>query len=437
MKLAMVGVSHQTAAVEIREQVSLPVGEIPDRLGRLVSRDDVAEAFLLATCNRSELYVASEDGRQPLSLEGVFAEVHGCPAEVLSDCLYRHEDAAVIRHIFRVAAGVESMVFGEAEIMGQIRQAVEAARQAGSAGRVLSRLAECALAVGKKVRTETAVGQGGMSVASVAADLARQIFDDLSRARILVLGAGETGELVTRRMMDHGARHIVVSSRTYDRAHDLAERLGARAAGFDDFPQELLTADIVIASTSAPHHLIRPEHLRRAAGGARQRPVFLIDLAVPRDIDPAVQALDDVYLYDIDDLQAVVRQTEVRRRGELDKIEPIIEREAEGFLLWANSLDIVPMMLAIRDRAEAVREEEFNRLLEALPELTTRQQKALHRATKQMVRRILHTPLERIREIACTPDGVHHLKLVQRLFGVGDSTPEPDGSSEEESPERG
>jgi glutamyl-tRNA reductase len=291
--------------------------------------------------------------------------------------------------------------------------------------------------VGKRARTETGVDQGAMSVASVAADLARQIFDDLSRAKVLVLGAGDTGELVTRRMVDHGAQDIVVSSRTHDRAQEIAERLGARAVGFEDFPGELTTADVVISSTSAPHHLITVDRLREATSGARQRPIFLIDLAVPRDIDPDVRALSDVYLYDIDDLQHVVRDTEAQRRGELVGVEAIVEEEARGFLLWANSLDIVPMMLAIRDQADAVREAEFNGLLERLPNLSQREQKAVQSATRQIVRRILHRPMETIRELACSEEGVHNLQIVQRLFGVGQWAPEADDNAEEEAKDRG
>jgi glutamyl-tRNA reductase len=355
------------------------------------------------------------------------------PPDLIKPHLYVEHDTDAASHIFKVAAGAISMVLGETEIMGQIKQALDCARDAGTAGRVLSRMGDRALAVGKRARTETLVDRGRMSVASVAGDLARQIFDDLSRRRILVLGAGETGELVARRLKDHGARNIVTASRTYERAESLAQALGAEAIAFDDFVGELGHADIVISCTSSPHPLITADRFRQATAGVPRHPVLFIDLAVPRDVEPKVRALDDVYLYDLDDLQKVAHNAQAQRMGEVPKVEAIAEEEAREFMVWAKSQDIVPMMLAIRDKAEGIRDDEMNVLLQARDQLSSRDQKAIHLMTKRMVSRILREPLEQLREIACSPEGSNNLDVVMQLFGIEacDLTSGDDDDSEE------
>ena len=290
--------------------------------------------------------------------------------------------------------------------MGQLKQALDCAREAGTATRILSRLGDRALAVGKRIRSETAVDRGCMSVASVAVELAKQIFTDLERARILLVGAGDTGALVIRRMIENGARHIVVTSRTHGRALEVAERFGARAIGFEDFPLEL--------ARSGHHH----------------RPLFLLDLAVPRDIDPAVRQLSDVYLYDIDDLEGLSEECEQQRRCELPRVEAMVEEEAREFLAWMRSLDAVPVMLAIRNQAEAVREAEVRELLEACPDLTVRERKALHLATKRLVRRLLDAPLTNLQTLSHGGNGREAIELVKDLFGVDSRTLPSDAEAE-------
>ena len=340
MRLLLVGVSHRTASVEVRERLAPPPDVVPARLRALCARRDVGEALALSTCNRCELYVVTGDGPAP-PLPGLLAQLGDFPPDLPEDALYVHEDLAAVRHLFRVAAGVESQVFGETEIMGQVKQAVRSAREAGAAGRVLLRLGDRALTVGRRVRTQTAVDRGRMSVASVAVDLARRVLGDLACAGVLVIGAGETGALVARRMVQSGARHIVVTSRTAQRARDLAERLGAGTVGFDDLMDEVARADVVISCTGAPHHLITVEGLRSALAG-RRRPCVLMDLAVPRASDPAARRLDGVHLHDIDDLRAPTRECERRRRRELPRVEAIVDAEARDFLAWLNSRAVRP-----------------------------------------------------------------------------------------------
>lgn len=428
MRLALVGLSHKTASIEIRERACLAPDTAAQRLAALIASRDLSEALLLSTCNRSELYLVTDDCI-PLSPAAVFAQLHDCPLHVLEGHLYTLEDLEAVAHLFKVAAGVDSMVFGETEIMGQIKQAIECAREAGTALRVLPRLGDRALAVGKRIRTETGVDRGCMSVASVAVELARQIFDDLAQARILLVGAGDTGALVTARMMDNGARSVVVASRTEGRAQELAVRFGARAIGFDEFPGELSRADIVISCTSAPHYLITVDSIRQALVGHGHRPLFLIDLAVPRDIDPAVRSLDDVYLYDIDDLEETAQACEQQRRCELPRVEALVEQEARDFMAWVRSLEIVPLMLAIRQQAEAIRQDEVTHLLQSLPDLTTRERKALHRATKRIVRRVLGQPLGNLRLMAHDGTGDGRLDVVRDLFGIRPCPPSGDDAA--------
>jgi glutamyl-tRNA reductase len=415
--------SHKTAGIDIRERASLAPDMVAGKLKALVSEPGIAEALLLSTCNRSELYVVL-DGCSEVARADVFARLHDCPRDLLDGHLYVLDDLDVVRHVFRVAAGVDSMVFGETEIVGQLKQSIEGARDAGTASRVLLRLGDRALAVGKRIRTETSVDKGCMSVASVAVDLAKQVFDNLARARILLLGAGETGELVAQRMVENGATHFVVASRTASRAAELAERFGAEAVGFDDFPEALKRSDIVISCTSSPRPLITVDCVKAAAAGHRHGPLFLVDLAVPRDIEPAVQQLNDVYLYDLDDLEELARECEEQRRCEMPRVDAIVDEEARSFLKWTTSLKAIPLMVAIRDKAEAIRDDEVARLLEAFPDLSPRQKKALQLATKRIVHRILDDPINGLRSLAGNGDAEESLEIAQQLFRI-DTCPLP------------
>jgi glutamyl-tRNA reductase len=432
VKLTLVGVNHQTAGIETRECLAVPADALPERLAEAVAHAEVAEALMLSTCNRSELYLVAANGCEVAHPEAVFARAHGVSLEEFQGHSYVLHGAAAVAHIFKVAAGADSMVLGETEIMGQLRQAIERAREAGAAGRVLSRMGDRALAVGKRVRTETKIDKGCMSVASVAADLARQIFDDLSTRRLLVLGAGEMGALVARRMMDNGARKVVIISRTRERAEALARDIGGEATSFEEFVDELLLADIVITSTSSPHPLVTVERVRAAAAGGRQRPMLIIDLAVPRDVEAQVRDINNVYLYDLDGLQEFVRTIEDQRLCELPQVETIAEAEANEFMIWAKSQEVVPLLLSIRQQAEAIREEEIAGLLETVPDLPRKADKALHLMSKRLVRRLLEQPLDQIRALAAEDDSPLEPDLVRRLFGLGPASPqgEPEAAAE-------
>lgn len=403
----------------MRECVAAAPHELPAHLAAAVGCAGVGEALMLSTCNRSELYLVTVNGQAaPRPLE-ILAQIHGISPEVLVGHTYELDGVDAVAHMFRVAAGADSMVVGETEIMGQLRQAVDGARQAGTAGKVLSRLGDRALAVGKRARTETMIDRGCMSVASVAADLARQIFDDLSRRHLLVVGAGEMGGLVARRMMDTGARDVTITSRTLARAEALAHQIGGRAADFDELVDELMKADIVITSTSSPHPLVTVERVKAACGDGHRRPMLLIDLAMPRDVEPGVRAIDDVYLYDLDDLQQFVQGVENQRMCELPQVEAIAQQEARDFIVWAKSQEILPLVLGLRQQAEAVRAEEIELLHEAVPELGRKADKAVHLMSKRLVRRLLEEPLERLRHLAAEGLQERDLDIVRRVLSPG------------------
>ncbi|MHB8993662.1 MAG: glutamyl-tRNA reductase [Armatimonadota bacterium] len=399
MTITLIGVNHETAGVQTRERLAVSAHNLLSSLTQAASCPGVAECFILSTCNRSELYLVSHNGDLP-SPEAVYARALGVSPELFEHHSYILHDSEAVAHVFKVASGADSMVLGETEIMGQLRRAVERARGAGMAGRILSRLGDKALCVGKRVRTETKIDKGCTSVASVAADLARRIFADLSARQILVLGAGETGALAARRMMDHGARDLTVTSRAFERAEALANDISARAVAFEAFDDELRLADIVITSTSSPHPLVTYAQVQAATSASRQRPMLLLDLAMPRDIEPQVRDLGGVYLYNLDDLQQCAKETADQRLCEYPFVEQVAEDEARAFMVWANSQQVVPLMLDIRRQAEAVREEEVRLLMEAVPELSRKADKAMHLMTKRLVRRLLDQPLEKLRELS-------------------------------------
>jgi glutamyl-tRNA reductase len=333
MRLSLVGVSHRRAPVELRERVALD----PARAGELAKTLAAvcAEAVCLSTCNRTELYLAHEDAEEAESRAIASLDVLSGPeGERLFPALYRLRDQAAALHLFRVAAGLDSMVPGEGEILGQVRLAYEA----GSCGPVLDRLFRQALHAGKKVRTETAIAESPSSVSSAAAALAQQVFGDLDGCRVLLVGAGEVSELAARSLAKRGASISAVTSRTQQRATYLAERFGGRAVPFGTLADELEQADVVVSSTSSPDQVVSRDLVRDRKG----RPLFVIDLAVPRDVDPEIAALDDCYLYDIDDLEAVVSESMSGRWREAERAESITTHEAERFRDWQASRDVVP-----------------------------------------------------------------------------------------------
>ncbi|HSK15576.1 MAG TPA: glutamyl-tRNA reductase [Gaiellaceae bacterium] len=417
MRLLLVGTSYQRAPVELRELLAYDPALRAEALGRLSA--DGAEVGVLSTCNRTEVYAV---GPEPDALEeriyGELASLSGLSHSELAPALYTVADEAAALHLFRVAAGLDSMVPGEAQILGQVREAYNAACESGTAGPILHRLFRQALGVGKRVRTETAIGENPASVSSAAAQLADRVFEDLEGRTILLLGAGKVADLTAANLISRGVGEIVVANRTLERAEPLARRLGGRAVGLDGVEAELERADVVVASTSSQGVVLTAEQVARALEARRGRPVFFIDIAVPRDLDPAINELEGCYLYDIDDLERVVAESVAGRREEAVRAEAIVSEEADEFRAWQLALDVVPAIASLRARAESIRQAELERAEGRLASLSPSQRRAVEALTTQIVAKLLHQPTVRMKEAAVAADGVLYADAVRHLFGL-------------------
>jgi glutamyl-tRNA reductase len=398
MRLLLVGTSHRLAPVEIRERVALDSeGEsaLAHQLG------EGGEAVCLSTCNRTELYLATADPNAAGErATAELAQVGGIPRGELEPYVYRLEQDAAAAHLFRVAAGLDSLIPGEGEIQGQVRAAYER----GAVGPLLDRLFRHALQTGKRVRSETAIGERPASVASAAAALAAQVFGDLTGRRILVVGAGKVGELAARHLVDRGASLSFVANRTLDRASSVAARFGAAALPLAEIERELADADIVVSSTSAREQIVSREQVEGALPARKGRPLLLLDLAVPRDLDPEIRRLHGTFLYDIDDLQAVVEESLTGRRGEAARAEAIVAAEGERFRAWLASLDAVPAITSLRERAEAIRRGELEKASGRLAGLSEHERHAVESLTSQIVNKLLHEPIMRLKEAGLGED---------------------------------
>jgi glutamyl-tRNA reductase len=425
MRLLLVGTSYQHAPVELRELLAYDRDLRRRALTRLSS--DGAEAAVLSTCNRTEVYAVDDE---PEALEeriyGELAALSGLSHSELAPALYTIGDEAAALHLFRVAAGLDSMVPGEAQILGQVREAYRAARETRTTGPILHRLFRQALRVGKRVRTETAIGENPASVSSAAAELAERVFEGLSGRRILLLGAGKTADLTAANLISRGVEEIVVANRSRERAEGLARRFDGRAVGLDAVEDELDRVDVVVASTSSQGVVLSAPQVERAMKRRRGRPVFFIDIAVPRDLDPAINDLEGCYLYDIDDLERVVAESVAGRREEAVRAEAIVSEEADGFRAWQLSLDVVPAIASLRAQAESIRQAELERAEGRLASLSPSQRRAVEALTSQIVAKLLHQPTVRMKEAAAGADGGVYADAVRHLFGLGDDDPARD-----------
>jgi glutamyl-tRNA reductase len=404
MRLVLVGTSHHHAPVEVRERVSL------DREHASVLAARLGEAVCLSTCNRTELYLAIDDP-EDAERRAVEALIELEPQ--VEPALYRLRDQAAALHLFRVAAGLDSLVPGEGEILGQVR----AAHESGTPGLLLDRVFRQALHAGRKVRAQTAIAESPASVSAAAAALAEQVFGDLGGRTILLIGAGKISEQAARNLLSRGARIGFVANRTAEHGSELAGRFGAEAIPLERIGEELAHADVVVSSTSASGYVLDVENVERSRRG---RQLLLIDLAVPRDLDPAIHELDGCYLYDIDDLEAIVSETLAGRRSEAVRAEALVAAEAEKFHEWQASLDVVPAIASLRARAEEIREAELRKAEGLLGRLDDGERRAVESITAQIVNKLLHLPTVRMKQAAVSADGVIYADAVRHLFGLGE-----------------
>ena len=411
MRFVLVGTSHHHAPVELRERVALDAAQGAVLAARLAVGG--GEAVCLSTCNRTELYVAAVD------VEAAERAAVAALAELepeVEPALYRLRDHAAALHLFRVAAGLDSLVPGEGEILGQVRTAHEA----GTTGALLDRVFRQAVHAGRKVRAQTAIGETPASVSSAAAALAEQVFGDLEGRSILLVGAGKISEQAARNLLSRRAEIAFVANRSLDHAADLAERFGAEPLPLDRLEEQLASADVVVSSTSAPGYVLDAATVERALRVRRGRQLLLIDLAVPRDLDPAIHDLAGCYLYDIDDLEAIVAETLAGRRGETERAEAIVAAESEKFHEWQASLEIAPAIASLRARAEEIRAAELRKAEGLLGRLDESQRNAVEAMTAQIVNKLLHLPTVRMKQAAAAADGVIYADAVRHLFGLGE-----------------
>lgn len=423
MPVAVVGADFRTAPIEVRERLAFARAEVPEALAILVESDAVAEAVLLGTCNRTELYLAYHD--EGLALEQARAllshRLAGMPGQSSGGVLYSHRERRAAEHLFRVTAGLESMVLGEPQIQGQVRDAYAAARETLAptgpvVGPALNRLFQGALGIGGRVRSETDVGCGAASVASAAVELAKKIFGSLRGRRALVLGAGDTAEATLGCLRSEGVRSAVVANRTWERAEALAGRHGAQAIRWEDFGEALASADLVLCSTAAPHLVLTRERFRAALPSGTPRPLCIIDLAIPRDVEASLGDEPNVFLYNVDDLRQIVDANLERRRAGLAAAETIIADGVEEFWGWYSTLAVVPTIRELRERTERFRQSEVERALKRLAHLAPEDQQAIDALTRALTNKLLHAPTVRLRHAAGNGRGTTVVDTARYLF---------------------
>ncbi|MGB9886396.1 MAG: glutamyl-tRNA reductase [Moorellales bacterium] len=419
MDFAVVGLNHRTAPVEVRERLTVTSAQLNSLLAELRERYAVSGGVWLQTCNRTEVYVTvpGADG-VPERLAGFLAERAGFRIEEFRPYVYLYTSRAVVDHLFRVAAGLDSMVLGETEILGQVRQAYEEARERGFTDRLLNALFQQAVAVGKKVRAQTRIDQNPVSVSYAAVQMAKTVVGCLEGLTVLVIGAGEMGSLAARYLVEAGVKAVLVSNRSYERALTLAAELGGQAVRFDQLPLYLAQADIVISCTNAPHLVVSTGSVTTAVSLRGGRPLVFIDIAVPRDVDPRVAELPGVSLYDIDDLQQVVEDNIARRRELAAQAEQILGEEVQTFWEWVRALPIVPVIVALKEKAEGIKQTELRRALNRLGRVDSRQERIVTRLADSIVNQLLHDPIVNLKRLMAEGDGFGYATALQQLFGL-------------------
>lgn len=424
MNLVVVGVSHKTAPVEVREQISFPKARIGEAIGRLRSVPGVMECVILSTCNRVEVYgvvAETSDG-----LEGIrdFLASHQAtlrPEELFSH-FYVRMGTDAIGHLFRVASSLDSMVVGEPQILGQVKRAFDLAQVHKGTGRLLNRLFGKAISVAKRIRTETGIGESAVSVGSIATELATKIFGRLEGKTVLLVGAGEMATIAARHLMDAGVRDVVIASRTLARAEELAAHFHGRAMAIEDLAGALDRMDIVLCSAGAPRVLITPEMLKPVLK-SRRHPLCLIDISVPRNIDPAVNDLEGVFLYNIDDLEGVVKENMSARHAEITRAESVIIRHVVATANFMKTLDAVPTIVAIRGKAEEIRRSEIERVAPKLSDLSPEEWKIIDAVTQSILNKLLHAPTVAIKHDMAARDGAMTIEAARRLFNLDGQLP--------------
>lgn len=421
VNLILVGVNHKTTPVEIREKLAFTKGKIEESVNQLFNFPDIIEHTILSTCNRVEIYARANSQDSAIkSIKQFICDFHQLSLVELEDHFYSYSNKEAVEHLFRVSSSLDSMILGEAQILGQVKEAYSLARDLRSTGLVLNQLFEKAFSIAKKVREETGIAERSVSISSAAVELAQKIFDGLENHTVMLVGTGEMAELAAKHLISYGVKTIYVTSRTYERAANLARTLNGSALDFEVFKNELHRADIVITSTSAPNFIIRKEIVEKAIHERKNKPIFFIDIAVPRDIEPDVNDLENVYLYDIDDLQVVVSANIKEREKEAKNAMNFISQEVTKFNNWVGALDAVPTIVEIRKKAEDIRKQEIEKTLKKISHLSEDEKQLLRQMSSSMINKILHKPTIKLKQKTQSEDGHVYLKAIRHLFHLDD-----------------
>ncbi|GAQ93842.1 glutamyl-tRNA reductase [Thermodesulfovibrio aggregans] len=419
MNLIVLGLNHKTAPVEIREKLAFDTQEsIREGLKKLTQTEGIKEAVIVSTCNRVEVYVCTNGENEKIikSLKQFLSEFHNIPIKDFENHLYIFNNKDAVIHLFKVASSLDSMIIGEPQITGQVKDSFEIALSERATSLILNHLMNRALFTAKRVRNETRIGENPVSVSYAAVGLIKKVFDDLSKKSILLVGAGEMAELAMRHLIGSGIKNVYVTNRTYERAKELAKEFNGIAVSFENLKEQIAKSDIVICSTGAPNYVITEQMVKEVMPLRKHKPLFLIDISVPRNIDPLCNELDNVYLYNIDDLQDVVDSNILERKKEAEKALNIIEEETEKFFQWLNSLQSVPVIVSIRNKAEQVRQEELEKFKSRFKELPPEVIASVDYLTQSIINKIMHSPTIALKNNCDNKEIL--IFAARRLFGI-------------------
>lgn len=428
MALLLFGLNHQSAPLQLRERLVFSDADLPALLVKLAGSEGIDEAYLLSTCNRTEILVSGAPGCAAALAPFLATAGGGLERDELLRHTYLHAEGAAVRHLFRVASSLDSMVVGEPQILGQVKTAYALGRSAGTIKGVLEGLLQRAFAVAKQVRTDTGIARAPVSIAHAAATRAREIFGDLAGHAVVVVGAGKMARLAAQHVTSGGVGSLTVVNRSWQGADELARELHGTAVSWDRLFEVLERADVVIVSTAAPHHVIGLDTAQQVARARRGRPIFFLDIAVPRNVDPRVNELENVYLYDLDDLRTVAEAGKEGRRHESERAEAIVEREAEAYLEWERSLQAAPTIVDLRRRLHAMGEAEMSRFRNRLGPLSEEQSRVLEEFRTALLNKILHHPTQALKRAGSQPEGEGTIALLREAFGLDAEAPGDEGT---------
>lgn len=429
MHIIVVGMNYRTAPVEIREKFAVPESDWQEALRQLRQTKSVLECVMVSTCNRTELYVVVDRLHMCGHFIRSFMETwFGISRQQFTPYLYIYEDDQAVEHLFRVSCGLDSMVIGETQILGQIRNAFLFAQNEGVTGTWLNTVFKQAITLAKRAHAETSINENAVSVSYAAVELGKRIFGSFQGKKVLIIGAGKMSELTVKHLYANGAAEVMVANRTLSRAEELAKQFNGRAGTLDAAEQMLVEADIVISSTGSKEYVLTADDVKRAMSKRKSRSLFFIDIAVPRDLDPVISDVSNVFLYDIDDLQGIVESNLARRRKEAAKIEAFIADELEEYRHWLKMLGVTPMIRSLQSKAERIHQDTLQSLFNKLPELSEREEKLIRRLTKSMLNQMMHDPINQIKELAAEKNGDEALRLFSQIFAL--EQPEAGGKEE-------